>query len=455
MTVRTLLLTGIGLVVVLTALSACGGQEPTALPGCENAPRPIVFVHGFMGGGDNYAKTVMRFGSNGYCPEYLRAFDWNTLSFDMEGNVEDLVAFIDQVLKETHAEKVDLVGHSRGGQLGYEFLSDEKRAKKVAHYVHVASFCDLEFPGSVPVLVLSSDEDTVVGPCSIEGAENQDVDGADHLQMVTLPEVFVAMFRFFNDGQRPVTADILPQGSVTLAGKALAFGTNQPAVGAVVEIYPLNAATGERLEANPAARFTVGEDGVWGPFPADPSTFYEFMISETGPRPFHYYRQPFSHSDALVYLRVVPDADPLLDLVLGAITYDDRSSILVLFSANQALYHGRDTATLDGLDLATPEMVPPPPDRTSTIAIFIFDTDGDGQTDGGPIPIQIPALPFLRMPGGAQGSDQPSEFPFFRQYDAFLDASTRRTVTVTMNGAALNVPTWKSDSEGVIVVVFD
>ncbi len=100
-------------------------------------------------------------------------------------------------------------------------------------------------------------------------------------------------------------------------------------------------------------------------------------------------------------------------------------------------------------------MAPPPPDRTSTIAIFIFDAGGDGQTDGGPIPIQIPALPFLRMPGGAQGSDQPSEFPFFRQYDAFLDASTRRTVTVTMNGAALNVPTWKSDSEGVIVVVFD
>lgn len=434
---RWLQRTGVAFLTVLLLLTACRGQAPTPLPGCENAPRPIVFVHGLMSSGDNFANTVMRFSSNGYCPEYLRVFDWNTLSFDIESHTGALAGFIDGVLKETGADQIDLVGHSMGGRLGQAYLAEDKRAQKVAHYVHTASFCDLAFPDSVPALVLSSDEDTAVGPCTIEGADNQDVDGADHMQMVTLPEVFVAMYRFFNHNQPPTTTDIVPQEAVTLSGRVLTFGTNQPLAGAVVEIYPVDTASGERLDPTPAGRFVTREDGTWGPFQADPSTYYEFLVSGHGERPYHYYRQPFRRSNRLVYLRALPEGDVLLDKVLGDIRYDDRSGIVVFFSANQALYHGRDTATLDGMNLATPEMAPPPPDRASTIAIFVLDADGDGQTGGGPVLGPL------------------AEFPFLQQYDAFLDASTRRTVMLSMNGATLHVPTWKSDSEGVVIAVFD
>jgi len=428
---------GTALLTIVLLLTACGGQTPTPLPGCEGAPRPIVFVHGLMGGGDNYVNTVMRFAANGYCPEYLRAFDWNTMSFDMESNAEALSTFVDQVLEETGADQVDLVGHSMGGRVSHQFLSEEKRAARVAHYVHTASFCDLEFPDSAPMLVLSSDEDTVVGVCTLEGADNRDIDGADHMQMVTLPEVFVAMYRFFNDDQPPDTTDIIAESTITLSGKILAFGTNLPVDGALVEIYPLDAETGERLADTPAARFTADESGVWGAFQADSLTYYEFLVTPPDERPFHYYRQPFPHSNDLVYLRVLPETDLLLDRLLGEVRYDDASSTIVFFSANQAIYHGRDTVTLDGMDLATPEMAPPPPDPASTIAIFIMDVDGDGQTGGGP------------------GSGQLAEFPFLQQYDAFIDASTRRTITLTMNGAALHIPTWKADSEGAIIAVFD
>jgi len=307
----------------------------------------------------------------------------------------------------------------------------------VAHYVHAASFCNLEFPDSVSLLVLSSDEDTVAGSCGIEGAENHDVDDADHLQIVTLAETFATMYRFFNDGRSPTTTDILPQDSVALAGKVLTFGTNLPLGEAIVEIYPVDAATGERLGQEPEARFAVAEDGTWGPFEAAPSAYYEFLVYQEGERPFHYYRQPFARSNPVVYLRVLPENDFLLNRILGEIRYDDRSSIVVLFSADQALYHGRDTATLDGMDLTTPEMAPPPPDPASTIAIFILDADGNGQTDGGPVPGPL------------------AEFPFLQQYDAFLDAGMRRTVTLALNDATLHVPTWKADSEGVIIAVFD
>lgn len=441
-------------IILLTLLClpvACDKPRPVSLPGCEAAPRPIVFVHGFMGGGDNFGPTLMRFASNGYCPAYLRVFDWNTLSFDMQSSADALAEFVDGVLKETGAKKIDLVGHSMGGWLSYLYL--QEHTDKVAHYVHAASFCgklpdsapllallgdtEIQFPVKAAVLVLSSDEDTVVGPCAMAGVENQDIDGADHLQMVTLPQVFEAMYRFFNDGLSPATTDILPEEHVTLAGKVLSIGAGRASAGATVSIYPVNPATGERLDAMPAASFTVGADGAWGPFAADPTAFYEFQVTGGGPRPFHYYRQPFPRSNPVVYLRTLPENDLLLGQVLGDIRYDDRSSNLVLFSANQALYYGRDTATLDGAELVTPEMAPPPPDPASTIAIFILDADGDGQSDGGPVPGPL------------------AEFPFFQQYDAFLDADARRTIRLTLNGAALNVPAWKGDSQGVTVVVFD
>jgi len=440
------------IVLVTLLLVACSGEKaPASIPGCEDAPRPIVFVHGFMGGGDNFGPALMRFASNGYCPAYLRVFDWNTLSFDMQGNTDALSKFVDGVLKETGATKIDLVGHSMGGYLSYLYLRDH--TDQVAHYVHAASFCgelpgsipllallgdaEIQFPAKAPVLVLSSDEDTIVGPCKMAEVENQDIDGADHLQMVTLPQVFEAMYRFFNAGLSPATTDILPEEHVTLAGKVLSIGTGQASAGATVSIYPVDLATGERQNATPAASFTIGADGAWGPFAADPTTFYEFQVAGGGPRPFHYYRQPFPRSNPVVYLRTLPENDLLLSRVLGDIPYSDASSILILFSANQALYYGRDTATLDGANLVTPEMAPPPPDPASTIAIFILDADGDGQSDGGPVPGPL------------------AEFPFFQQYDAFLDAEARRTIRLTLNGAALNVPAWKGDSQGVTVVVFD
>jgi hypothetical protein len=287
------------------------------------------------------------------------------------------------------------------------------------------------------------------------------VDGADHLQMVTLPEAFEAMYGFFNDGRSPATTAIASEDAIELSGKVLSFGTNLPVVEAVVEIYPLDATTGERLEGTPGARFTVNQDGVWGPFTADPTAYYEFLVSGVGPRPFHYYRQPFPRSTSLVYLRVLPEEDFLLNALLGEMRYDDQSSIIVVFSANQALYYGRDTATLNSIDLVTPEMAPPPPDRVSTVVIFILDADGDGQTDGGPLPFGISGSSFFDQLGAllGHGDDQPSagpsEFPFLRQYDAFLAASPRRTVTLTVNNATLHIPTWKADSEGVIIAVFD
>jgi hypothetical protein len=313
-------------------------------------------------------------------------------------------------------------------------------ADKVAHYVCVAGNCDAKFPDEPPVLVLSNDGTPMWGPSYIAGVQNKRLDGADYLQAITSPESFAAMYRFFNEGQEPATTHVIPEDEIVLSGKVLKFHTNVPVAGTVVNIYPLEAATGERADPMPAARFESADDGAWGPFQAKPGVYYEFEVTGDGMRPFHFYRQPFLRSHSLVYLRTLPESDrsdPFFGFYLNELHYNDQSSMLVFFSANRALYYGRDTATVDGLDLVTPEMTPPQPEHASTIAMFIFDDDEDGQTDGGPVP------------GDLAGSY------FLSQYDAFLDARERRSMILTFNGATLHVPAWKGNSEGMIIVVFD
>ena len=107
---------GAVLLVALFLPLACGEKAaPTPLPGCERAPRPIVFAHGMMGGGDNFASTMMRFASKGYCREYLRAIDWNTLAFDLESHAEALADYdrFYRLLPEVHRLTADTAAEIR------------------------------------------------------------------------------------------------------------------------------------------------------------------------------------------------------------------------------------------------------------------------------------------------------------------------------------------------------
>ncbi len=62
-----------------------------------------------------------------------------------------------------------------------------------------------------------------------------------------------------------------------------------------------NGATGERL--GPAVHTkTIGADGRWGPFVADPAARYEFVIAAPGYATTHVYRSPFPRSSSIVSL---------------------------------------------------------------------------------------------------------------------------------------------------------
>ena len=413
-------------------------EEDTAPTPCTDTRRPFVAAHGFLASGDTYASHAMRFEANGYCLGRIFAFDWNTL--DQDGEPELLLdQFIDDVLAETGAAEVDLAGHSAGGGLGYRYLADPARASKVAHYIHIGSSV-FDGPAGpegdpVPTLNLWSEADLIIdGKGDIPGATNVRLTEEDHYAVATSAASFTAIYRFIHDDQAPATTDIAPDGPIVVSGRALSLGENAPVAGGAVAIYAVDPDTGGRL-GDAVATFTTDDLGHWGPFTAEPDTRYEFRVQGAEPDsvPVHYYREPFVRSNPLVYLRTLPGPDSFAGQLLSVIPFDDEAAIVIIFLTNRGLNAATDSLTVNGLEVATDAIASP--DQT-TIALFLYDDNRNGASDEAPVGLF-------------------SSFPFLNAFDLFFPADPDTTITVDLNGSALNLPSWPSASEGATIAVFE
>ncbi|MCC6624588.1 MAG: hypothetical protein IT385_25290 [Deltaproteobacteria bacterium] len=431
-------------ILSIALVAACGDDGgDTKADACDPTLRPVVMAHGFLAAGDTWSLQAQRFEANGVCPTHLVAFDWNTLSPDGAEGALDQV--IDRVLAATGATQVDLVGHSAGGGLGYRYLSDGTRAAKVARYVHVASNpapLDGVDPGPagpagapVPTLALRSTGDTIVqSQADIPGATNVVLTAEDHYQVATSARAFEAMWQHLHDGP-PETTSARAAARPTLAGKALTLGENVPVAGWTVDVWALDATTGRRAGASPEATFTVASDGAWGPFEAVAGARYELHLrgSAATDRPVHYYMEPPTSHDRLVYLRALPGPDSLVGILLSQLPFDDRHTVLIAFSGSSAVVSGRNTLTVGERTLSTPELASA--ERT-TIAFFVFD-EGVDQTSAGE------ATTFAGLLTA-----------FLAAVDEHVAASASESITVTLDGRGLAVPRWPSATEGATVVVF-
>ena len=107
-----------------------------------------------------------------------------------------------------------------------------------------------------------------------EGSPARQIVGADelryadqsHVQVATSAQTFGQMYRFLT-GSEPPTTDVIPErpGRVRISGEANLFPSNAGAAGVTVEIWRVEAATGERRGDGSQATFIVGADGAWGP----------------------------------------------------------------------------------------------------------------------------------------------------------------------------------------------
>jgi len=442
-------------VVAMASLAACGdegGSEPGGgVTECKPSFRPVVLVHGFLASADTWGSFARRFEANGYCPDHIYALDWNTLTGRAEAKTT-LSALIDEALAATGDDQVDLVGHSAGGGLCYEYLTDPAHAAKVRTYVHIASNPEsLEGVPSapagpadapIPTLNLTSTGDEIIDSSTIAGAINLVLTSEDHYQCATSAKAFDDVYTFLSGGKHPQTTDIaeahpfddlLPR---VVSGKALTIGENTPVAGWTVKVFEVAAATGKRSDEVAQATFTVAADGGWGPFDALPETLYEFEL--TGPeatdRPVHYYREPFIASNRFVRLRALPPPGTLVGALFSQIPYGTEHSVLIAFAESQAIVSGRDTLVIDGETLSTAAIAPA---SRTLIALFLFD-EGTDQMSGDEVQAFKNITPV-----------------FLAALDRFLAADTDRSTTLTFNGRTLVVPAWPSSPGGAIVATFD
>jgi pimeloyl-ACP methyl ester carboxylesterase len=311
-----------------------------------------------------------------------------------------LKAEVEKVLKATGARQVVLVGNSRGGYAIRNYIQNGGGDRTVSHAVlggtpnhGVQAVKGLnegnEFSGTGPFLTSlnapkNAAGDEVAGPVKwltirsdkndkfaqpdglwigmrgkptnityagpeLKGATNEVIPRLDHRETAFSPAAFEAMYRFIT-GRAPATTAVVPEEQIVLGGKVSGLGVssadpasgnfanNLPLPGAQLQIFATESLTGERRGAAVYSR-TIGPDGLWGPFTAQPQARYEFVIAAPGYATTHIYRSPFPRSSSIVNLRPerIAEADK------------HAPAIVTMVRPRGYLDPGRDKMALDGI----------------------------------------------------------------------------------------------------------
>ena len=403
------------------------------MPVMDTVFRPVVMVHGFLASGDTWSPMAQRLTSNGFSWRKMFVFDWNSLggtSFN-----KDLDVFIDDVLKKTGYDKVDLMGHSAGGGNSYTYLKDAKAAAKVAHYVHVASTKQTGSAGpngEIPTLNIWSDADKTVAGSDIPGATNLKLIGKDHYEVATSKETFEGVYTFFK-GTKPATLEISYEDKPCIGGRVLTFGENAPAAFAAIEIWETNPKTGERISTTPYHSALTDAKGYWVPVVVKPKTTYEITAKEVGnaKKTIHYYKEGLIHNNLFVYLRTIPPPGSLAGLLLSGLPSNKEQTVLNVFSSSQAIVNGRDVLTVDNTIFSTPTIAPA---SKTMIALFLYDT-GNLKTDLTPLPLF-------------------GNFTFLNGFDYYIDTAIKTPVEVVVNNRKIAFQRWPADNN-IVITVFD
>jgi pimeloyl-ACP methyl ester carboxylesterase len=396
---------------------------------CDRTQRPIVFVHGTFGSGDNIANVALLFGSNGYCQDRFVAVDYNSLG----GNpLAQLDALIGKVLADTGLDKVELMGHSQGTSHCYTYLEDPAHVAKVAHYVHLAGGAKAAPPGGVPTMSVASMGDTLLGDAGVAGAEKTVVfQTQDHFAVASSTATFVELHKYLRGRDPQYTTLQCGEETVTLSGKAESFADNAPVASGKTEIYELGSAPRDR--AMPIATLTATADGSFGPWQAKRLQAYEFKgFDGQGRLIGRQYFAPFKRSDRLLRL-LVPSAHLVAAGVTNSVVRDDRHVAVIARQVKGAFRKDLgDSLKINGIEVLSDPIANA---DTSTVGLFLFDENRNGVTNGGSL-LAYAATPFVK------GTD------------VFMSASPPAFLEMNFNGTVLKIPNWPSASEGLTSVMF-
>lgn len=354
-------------VAAAAVVSAASLLRPGSGALAQNAgPPPIVFCHG---NGDHAAlwmTTLWRFAQNGWPKDRLVAFNFTdplARSDDgvpmpgrsgTEDQLRELTAVVRATLARTGANRLALVGSSRGGNAIRNLVLLSDGGPQVSHAVlcgtpnrgvfHWPQAPGSEFNGAGPFLTKLNARETDVVPGTafmtlysegndkfaqadgrligrpgvptgitaegptLRGATNVGLGALDHREVAFHPRAFREIYRFVAD-REPALVGVRPDSEVVLdglvTGNPRGVPSNRPVGNAEVEVWRIDPGTAAR-RGEPLARKTTGPDGRWGPVAVSPEDCLEFVVAVEGHPVTHTFRSPFPRSSEVVHLRPAP-----------------------------------------------------------------------------------------------------------------------------------------------------
>ncbi len=503
-----------GLVLCALALCSCGnsnngaasnvapGTVPAACPvvvsdsDCDKSLRPIVFVHGTYGSGDNFAHVAALLGSNGYCQDRIVAVEYNSLG-DSPGNdcaasnpvqgCGKIDAIVNQVLAANPGfTQVELAGHSQGTMHAGIYLG--LHGDKVAHYLNLSSPGTVLNVGAVQTLSLSSLHDLGGHPnhaigdsvCSeaVDGGTLVPVDSGtpaaagdaggdggapacnviqvtftdeDHFAVAASRNSFIQIYKYLLGKEPQYTEVQCGDDPITVQGISETFADNQPVTG-MLDIHELSATP--RVPGTAVPVPPADATGHFGPILLKRNVEYETTgYDATGNVVGHQYFTPFRRSNRLV--RLLSPASSTDGSAVGG--------VIAAMSTNHAIKSPKSvtvlsrwyggafrqdlgaTMTVDGTEVLTSANSGTSALATTALAggvvgFFMDDANQNGKTDLG----------------------LPSSGPFIAFTDVFIDATTPKFVTLIFTpgsedpGSVANqvtIANWPS-SEGLVALTF-
>jgi hypothetical protein len=401
--------------------------------------RPVLFVHGFESAGSNFASQAMRFESNGYKPSWVMELDYNSTAAvgnqsEVDKQIEEAIATLKQ---RTGRSQVDVIAHSEGTSVMYNYLAEgEKAAERRESVARYANIDGQEKNPGVPTLALwagrCGDATCSKPERHMEGAENVTIPNATHVQTSTASQSFQQIYKFF---RRSLPAhDIVPQkGKILLAGKALEFPQNTGLIGDTVQIWPVDS-NGARTTTTPLASIEITDGstggGAWGPVTAKTGQRYEFALVQPS-RTVHVYMEPFVRSDYAIRLLGSAAIENYTGKNPGS-----TGAVMIRYKEYWGNQPGEnDELLINGLNVCTATLCPW---EKEVNAFFAFNWEGKPETT-------LNEDPVLSKP------------PFLQGAQVYIPASTppNATVSYQLNSRGgggvrtLNIPNWEGTTSQV------
>jgi hypothetical protein len=423
-----------GAALAAALLLLCGASAAQAR---DFHPRAILFVHGIEGSGAQFESQKMRFISNGYPSNWFDEVDYNSTravgdKSEVDQQIDDAIAKLQQ---RTGRAKVDVIAHSLGTSVMYDYLTngDKAAARRatIGRYINVDG--QNQNPG-VPTLAVWAGRGTPGR--SMAGAQNVTIPDQTHVQTCTSAQSFVQYFKFLT-GSTPAKDIVQEKGAIQIAGKALDFPENMGAAGTTIRVWPVNG-NGQRVSSAPVASISITDGsvggGVWGPITVQTGQRYEFELVRAPLPTLHIYYEPFVRSDYTLRLLQSAAIEQYAGDRPGSI-----SSVIIRYKEFWGDQGSEsDQVLINGTNVCNSVLCPI---SKQVNAFFAFDRNRDGQTD-------------LTSPDPVLG-----QLPFIQGGDVFVRGSSPPDGTVSFQllsrGAGpvrtLRVPNWDALTDGITI----